>query len=231
MSKHEHSTWSETKKKRADSHRSIYLAGPMRGLFEHNYPTFHEAEGAIRFRCPDAKIFNPARAFGGDTTKDIRDYFAADFTFLLTEADSIVFLPGWEGSEGSLIEFGIARALGLDFAFLERNLELEVGHSLELPKDAFHKASEWPEHAPVAYEAHRLVFGDRGASYGHPDKNFNDIAAVWNAQLSTNSIDAVEVANMMTLFKIARSKSSYKRDNIIDAIGYQVAAQRVVDGK
>jgi hypothetical protein len=207
--------------------RAIYIAGPMRGLSGFNYPAFNDVEESIRRNSPKAKIFNPARAFGGDTTKDIRDYFAADFTFLLTEADSIVFLPGWEGSEGSLIEFAIARALGLDFGFVE----LMGDEHLHLANGGFYKAAEWPEHAPVAYEAHRLVHGDRGASYGHPAANFQDIAEAWNVQLGTNSIDAVEVANMMTLFKIARGKHAYKRDNVIDAIGYQVALQRVVDGK
>jgi len=182
-----------------------------------NYPAFHAAEDTLRWHYPEASIFNPARAFDGDKTRDIRDYFHVDFKFLVRKADTIAFLPGWQGSEGSLIEHGIARALELDFLFMERPQKL-------------YGAQVWPEHAPVAYEAHRLVFGDRGTAYGHPAKNFDDIAEVWNAHLGTK-MDATDVASLMTLFKIARGKSGYKRDNVIDAIGYQIAGQRVVDGK
>jgi hypothetical protein len=207
--------------------RAIFLSGPMRGITDLNFPAFNDAEESLHNRFPKAKIFNPARCFGGDQSRDLRDYLAADFTFLLAEADSIAFLPGWEGSEGALIEHAIARAISLDFGFVE-----PMGDEhLHLANGGFCGAAEWPEHAPVAYEAHRLVHGDRGASYGHPAANFQDIAEAWNVQLGTNSIDATEVADMMTLFKVARGKHAYKRDNVIDAIGYQIAKQRVVDGK
>jgi len=208
------------------------MAGPMRGLTDLNYSAFHSVEKLIRRKHPGWRVFNPARAFGGDTTRDLRDYLASDLTLLLAEADSIMFLPGWEGSEGALIEYGIARALGLDFGFVERVGEI-VGDVLAYSYEPgeFHKAQEWPQYAPVAYEAHRLVFGDRGTAYGHPEENFQDIAGAWNAQLGAASIDACEVADMMTLFKIARGKHGYKRDNVVDAIGYQIAKQRVVDGK
>lgn len=197
--------------------RNIFLSGPMRGLEDMNYPAFNRAAEAFRILYPQSEVFNPADAYGGDQSLPLRDYLNVDLSYLLECADTISFLPGWQGSEGALIEFSVARALKLDF-ILPDNAERIYDHE------------EWPEHAPVAYEAHRLVFGDRGAAYGHPAANFQDIAAAWNAQLGTNSIDAVEVANLMTIFKISRGKSSYKRDNVVDAIGYQVALQRVVDG-
>lgn len=196
---------------------NVYLAGPMRGLENSNYPAFHAAETELATQPWVREVFNPAKQFNGDTTKSLREYFAVDFEYLVKKATTIAFLPGWEGSEGSLIEHAIARALELDFILL--------------PERSIRDASEWPEFAPVAYEAHRLVFGDRGAAYGHPAANFQDIADAWNVQLGTQAVDAVEVADMMTLFKIARGKNGYKRDNLVDAIGYQIAKQRVVDNK
>lgn len=198
--------------------RYVYLAGPMRGIENLNYPEFDKWAGILRGAWRDWDVFNPTEVAGGEQDLPLRDYFRADFKYLLDQADTIAFLPGWQGSEGSLIEYGIARALELDFILLD-----------ESPMTV-RDAMEWPEHAPVAYEAHRLVYGDRGASYGHPAKNFEDIGKLWSGLLEAE-VSPTDVADMMTLFKVARGKNGYKRDNIVDAIGYQIARQRVVDGK
>lgn len=198
----------------------IYLAGPMRGMPEHNYPAFHQAEDDLLLFYNNVDIFNPAKTFGGDKGKTLREYYKEDFEYILTRADTMAFMEGWQGSQGALIEYSIARDLELDFIMLDEPMGItEV-----------HRASEWPEHAPVAYEAHRLVFGARGASYGHPANNFEDIGSLWSAHLG-HEITPLNVADMMTLFKIARDNHAYKRDNIVDAIGYQIAKERVVDGK
>lgn len=198
--------------------RHVYLAGPMRGIENLNYPEFDKWAGLLRGAWRDWDVFNPTEVAGGEQDLPLRDYFRADFKYLLDQADTIAFLPGWQGSEGSLIEYAIARALELDFILLD-----------ESPMTV-RDAMEWPERAPVAYEAHRLVYGDRGASYGHPAKNFEDIGKLWSGLLETE-VSPTDVADMMTLFKVARGKNGYKRDNVVDAIGYQIARQRVVDGK
>lgn len=207
--------------------RHVYLAGPMRGIENLNYPEFDKWARQIRLLWRDWDVFNPIEVAGGEQDLPLRDYFRADFKYLLDQADTIAFLPGWQGSEGSLIEYGIARALELDFILLD-----------ESPMTV-RDASEWPERAPVAYEAHRLVYGDRGASYGHPRDNFRDIGNLWSSLLWREEVLADDrctitpenVADMMTLVKISRGSDNYKRDNVIDAIGYQIAKQRVVDGK
>jgi len=71
----------------------------------------------------------------------------------------------------------------------------------------------------IASEAISLVTGNRQASYGHPSKNFQDIADLWSVILSTG-VTAEQVALCMVQVKISRELNAPKRDNLVDAIGY-----------
>jgi Domain of unknown function (DUF6378)/Domain of unknown function (DUF4406) len=100
---------------------NVYIAGPMRGLPEHNYPAFNSLEDFIwTHGVPgvDVKVapVNPARNFGGDTTREYADYMRLDIP-QLAKCHGIVILPGWETSEGARLEIEIARHLGLDFFY------------------------------------------------------------------------------------------------------------------
>ena len=65
-----------------------------------------------------------------------------------------------------------------------------------------------------------IICKDRNAQYGEPEDNFGRIAKFWSDYLET-SIDAADVAIMMSLFKIARiATGGNKSDNWIDLIGY-----------
>jgi hypothetical protein len=89
----------------------VYIAGPMTGRPEFNYPAFHAA--AANWRRAGWAVLNPAENFGGDTTRDYREYMRADLR-MLTEADAIAFLPGWTESRGARFEHGVALMLGLE---------------------------------------------------------------------------------------------------------------------
>lgn len=79
-------------------------------------------------------------------------------------------------------------------------------------------------------EAARVcVCGEREQDYGKPEDNFTTIAALWwdylmgkwQAEGAVNGINAVDVACMMTLLKIARiSSGNAKDDNWVDGAGY-----------
>ena len=88
----------------------VYIAGPMTGIPEFNFPAFHAAAKAWREVGWDA--INPADAFDGDTTRQYRDYVAADMA-VLRQCDAIALLPGWDGpnARGSVWEREIARSL------------------------------------------------------------------------------------------------------------------------
>lgn len=110
----------------------IYLAGPMRGIPEFNYPAFHV--GAAKLRAEGHFVFSPAerdieRHGGVDISKgnetgsndravaehgfNIREALKDDMVFICLEADAIALLPGWENSKGAQAERATAIALGL----------------------------------------------------------------------------------------------------------------------
>ncbi|MFP4889294.1 DUF4406 domain-containing protein [Paraburkholderia sp. EG304] len=89
----------------------LYLAGPMSGYPELNFPAFH-AEAA-RLRALGFEIVNPAE-INADPTAKWLDCMRADIAAIMTEkCDGIALLPGWEQSRGAPIEHNLVRDLGL----------------------------------------------------------------------------------------------------------------------
>lgn len=69
--------------------------------------------------------------------------------------------------------------------------------------------------------ARACVCGNREQDYGNPESNFSTIAAMWNAYLGCDGLDAKDVAAMLALLKIARIASGHaKADNWVDLAGY-----------
>jgi hypothetical protein len=111
----------------------IYLAGPMRGYPEFNFPAFHAA--AAELRAQGHLVFNPAerdieRHGGVDISKgnatgdeaaaarvhgfDLRVALIEDLGFICSQAEAIALLPGWSYSKGAVAEYSTAVALGLE---------------------------------------------------------------------------------------------------------------------
>ena len=80
-------------------------------------------------------------------------------------------------------------------------------------------------------EAKAIITGGRQDSYGSPEDSFAKIAGYWSIYLKRR-IEPREVAEMMTLFKIARMQGQKPhRDNYIDACGYlSIAADKMLSG-
>lgn len=99
----------------------IYLAGPMRGYVEHNFPAFHYA--ATKLREQGFEVFSPAEK--GEETGFIKNpglqsdlifrrlVFSLDLGWITQHADAVALLPGWENSKGALAEKAAAEAVGL----------------------------------------------------------------------------------------------------------------------
>ncbi|MEN5162618.1 DUF4406 domain-containing protein [Achromobacter kerstersii] len=87
----------------------IYLAGPMTGHPELNFPLFH-AE-AKRLRDSGHEVINPAE-INVDPTKGWQDCMRADIAELV-KCEAIAMLPGWQQSRGATLEHHIAMQLGL----------------------------------------------------------------------------------------------------------------------
>jgi hypothetical protein len=111
----------------------VYIAGPMRGCPEFNFPAFHLAERFLR-ACGNTNIFNPAQnaveVDNLDTTGmvgeerelenvgyDMRAAIKRDLIFICEEAYAIYMLHGWEHSAGARVEHSLAVMLGLKIIY------------------------------------------------------------------------------------------------------------------
>jgi len=88
----------------------IYIAGPMTGYPDHNFPAFCEA--AKRFREAGWEVVNPAENFGGDTSLPREAYMRCNIA-AIAQCDAIAMLPGWQNSRGATLERDVAIECGL----------------------------------------------------------------------------------------------------------------------
>jgi nucleoside 2-deoxyribosyltransferase len=104
----------------------IYLAGPMSGLPDFNFPAFHAAAKTLREQGHE--VFSPAEAdlerWGDmETIKKEATYkecLKVDLDWIIANAEAIALLPGWEKSKGVAAELALSKALGLKEIYLER---------------------------------------------------------------------------------------------------------------
>lgn len=88
----------------------VYIAGPMTGLPEFNYPAFYRAAHTLGQAGIDT--INPARTEGRVGCRDWLDYMRASLRDI-ADCDGIATLPGWGESRGAALEVHIARSLDL----------------------------------------------------------------------------------------------------------------------
>lgn len=213
----------------------VYLAGPMRGYDEFNFPAFYAAEDWLREE--GFTVRNPARHdvedLGFDATKSLEENgfdLAVSFAWdaqQVCEADGIVLLPGWRDSSGASLEYQIAMLLGkIVWEYDDYDVPYD-GWRLKFEK-GYHRA-RWEEPAcgpeSVLEEAQRLIHGDRNEAYGHPLDDFSATAAYWKTWVHHKygidvEFEAHDVGMMMSLLKHSREGNSKKRDNKVDIAGY-----------
>lgn len=102
----------------------LYIAGPMTGLPEFNYPAFFDAAKALAERGIDS--INPAREEGREGCSDWVSFMRASLRDL-ADCDGIALLPGWQNSRGAAMEYRIGHDLGLPVKRLSEWLEPEDG--------------------------------------------------------------------------------------------------------
>lgn len=98
----------------------VYLAGPMTGYKDYNFPAFMAA--AHQLRLLGHEVFNPAeedlKEWG--TIENLRKNFnyrktlQKDLNWICDHAEAICLLPGWGFSKGATAEFALAKALDLN---------------------------------------------------------------------------------------------------------------------
>lgn len=97
----------------------LYLAGPMTGYPELNFPSFH-AEAA-RLRSLGHEVVNPAE-LNPDHTKAWTDCLKNDIKHLV-DCDGIALLPGFSDSKGARLEYEIARTLEFGWIGMAKDLK------------------------------------------------------------------------------------------------------------
>ena len=195
----------------------LYIAGPMTGYPEWNFPAFREA--ARELRMHDFEVVSPAEMdeqdFGFDGTGEppqrmsLHDVLARDLA-ALDGCDGIILLQGWEHSKGAAVELAYARAKGMP-VYLCRN-----GRAVA------------EVDASALVEAERLVHGDRRDDYGHPADDFTRTGRMWGAILDQpEPVPPHLVALCMAAVKISRECNRHKRDNLVDLAGYAETCRMV----
>lgn len=87
----------------------IYLAGPMTGIPDYNYPAFHRT--AYAWRAFGWDVLDPSTKFGGRTDLPYEVYINHSLIDLIA-CDVVAVLPGWESSRGAQLEVHYARVVG-----------------------------------------------------------------------------------------------------------------------
>lgn len=126
--------------------KSVYIAGPMRGIADYNFPEFYRAEAMLDLWGFNA--MNPARmdvtagkagynrATGTvipDNTFKIEEVLRRDFDAIKT-CDAIVVLPGWRNSVGAQREIAFGQSIGIPvFEYSQdKPLDLDIQTPLAL---------------------------------------------------------------------------------------------------
>src|SRR5262245_29929690 len=102
----------------------VYLAGPMTGIKDYNFPAFEWGAAYLRARAHD--VWSPheedLRRWG--TLEGIkknatyRECLRVDLLRILDWAEAIALLPGWDKSGGATLEYDLADLLELEKIYL-----------------------------------------------------------------------------------------------------------------
>jgi hypothetical protein len=87
----------------------LYIAGPMSGYPDFNFPAFHAAAKALR--AEGYTVVSPAE-IAPEHGRDWTYYMRKDLAEML-KCDTIYLLRGWSLSKGALLEKHVAEALGM----------------------------------------------------------------------------------------------------------------------
>jgi len=226
----------------------VYIAGPMCGYPEYNYPAFHQAEQCLE--VAGAEPLNPAR--NAVPPEDApRHFFLGEAISTMLEANCIVVLPGWQKSRGACLEMLIASELEMpvyDYAIFEQSGALNESSQIQ-PREArrsiidaltpllpaniapdrttVDQSSEPAGEAESAkapkktilQRATEIVDGDRQHDYGHPYVNHTRTADYFSTYLG-KIVTAEDVCILNILQKVSRNQNRPSHDSILDIAGY-----------
>lgn len=121
----------------------VYLAGPMTGYPEKNYPAFVNA--AAWLREVGYAVVSPAEVNPDLNEGTWQECMKKDIHELLA-CECVVVLPGWQNSEGATLEVNIARAMSMPI------MQLTVALNAQLASNRSGRAPSGDD-----YEAMRVI--------------------------------------------------------------------------
>lgn len=93
---------------------TYYLAGPMTGVKNFNYPAFEEAQRLLRLQ--GYTVESPHEASKSLTEDELaippRALYVHHGLELLLKCNAVALLPGWQNSPGVMLELHVATACG-----------------------------------------------------------------------------------------------------------------------
>lgn len=178
----------------------------MRGFPAFNFDAFIDAASTLRRKgwgviSPaemDMQLgFNPHKM---EPTKEFLDEaMERDIEAIVSKADAMVMLPGWEKSTGAKAEMWLAKW---------KHIPVYLYPDMILIEDEC-----------ILDEASRITKGSRQEQYGGPKEDFSRVAAMWSA-LKGVPFAAQDVAMFMICIKLSRQTHKPSRDNWTDVAGY-----------
>ena len=189
----------------------LYLAGPMSGHAEHNFPAFYAAADALRTQgfvvvnpaeLDDEEGGPPAEGSAPPGSDAWARYLRRDIALLLG-CDGIALLPGFNRSMGASLERHVARALRMP---------------------AFHVRAFWPGEAPRAIP--EVIVGLSGYAGAGKD----EVAKGLVHHLDFNRVafaDALKAASVALDPRLAGEEYAFLSD-VIEAHGSLEAAKNGV---
>jgi nucleoside 2-deoxyribosyltransferase len=98
----------------------LYIAGPMYGLPEKNYPAFQHAEKVLTEA--GFSVISPLEAdrfVSKNDPEPSREWWQRTTLKLLLNAEALALLDSWENSKGAMLEWQVAQGLSMETKFWE----------------------------------------------------------------------------------------------------------------
>ena len=187
----------------------IYIAGPMTGYEEHNFPAFKAAERFLRQYGYEVVSPRELEILETGPRKSWEYYLRRDLKELLT-CNHIAVLPGWERSRGASLEVYVGWRLGFEI------IEAETLGPVDVSKYDFSSIQNETngETFVRAFTPPRMEREDPGFIPGSKDESFQQIES---------SIPGIVLVGKDEA-KMLRNTSEQKKETILEE------AQRIVGG-
>jgi hypothetical protein len=187
----------------------IYICGPVTGMENYNVEMFAWAADRLK-----AMGYDPVDPVVGTEGMEWVEALSRDLPILIQQ-DAVAVLPGpWYNSKGAKLELHVAQALEKKIYHIIRK-----GDALEL-----HEGLP-PDTGSAIEETHRLVYGARNETYGHPYEDYTKTAAFMSIILGTEVTPEQAILCMIAV-KMSRELHNPKRDNRVDMAGYAECLQK-----